>query len=104
MRLGPGLDTALIYLADLQQRLLIPLEEALQPLPVEGSAAGWAYRTLSAQVADTDDRLIVWVPLVDGAERLGVLAVGVASLDAVRLRRSRMLAHLFAMLITSKRA
>ncbi|MGR6968283.1 PP2C family protein-serine/threonine phosphatase [Streptomyces cynarae] len=99
-----GLETALIYLADLQQRLLIPLDEALKPLPVDRSSAGWAYRTVSPRVADADDGLIVWMPLVDGAERLGVLAVRTASLDAVRMRRSRMLAHLFAMLITSKRA
>ncbi|MGW3205763.1 PP2C family protein-serine/threonine phosphatase [Streptomyces sp. NPDC001135] len=99
-----GLDTALIYLVDLQQRLLVPLDEALEPLPVEGSSAGWAYRTLSPRVADAGDRSTVWVPLVDGAERLGVLVVRTASLDEVRMRRSLMLAHLFAMLITSKRS
>jgi serine phosphatase RsbU (regulator of sigma subunit) len=99
-----GLDTALIYLADLQQQLLIPLDEAWEPLPVDRSSAGWAYRTVSPRVAESDDGLILWMPLVDGAERLGVLAVRTASLDGVRMRRSRMLAHLFAMLITSKRA
>ncbi|MFE7932394.1 PP2C family protein-serine/threonine phosphatase [Streptomyces sp. NPDC057456] len=99
-----GLDTALIYLVDLQQKLLIPLDEALEPLPVEGSSAGWAYRTVSPRVAEADGGLILWMPLVDGAERLGVLAVRTATLDAVRMRRSRMLSHLFAMLITSKRA
>lgn len=99
-----GLDTAQIYLADLQQRLLIPLEETSQPLLVDHSSAGWAYRTLSPRVAESADSLMVWIPLVDGAERLGVLGVGTASLDSVLMRRSRMLAHLFAMLITSKRA
>ncbi len=99
-----GLGTALIYLVDLQQQLLIPLDEATETLPVEHSLAGWAYRTLSPRVADTDDGVIVWLPLVDGAERLGVLAVQTAWLDGVRLRRSRMLAYLLAMLITSKRA
>ncbi|WP_373305780.1 PP2C family protein-serine/threonine phosphatase [Streptomyces filipinensis] len=99
-----GLDTALIYLVDLQQRLLVPLEETLDPLPVDRSSAGRAYRTVSPRVTETDDGLVLWMPLVDGAERLGVLAVRTASLDEVRVRRSRMLAHLFAMLITSKRA
>ncbi|MFJ2864186.1 PP2C family protein-serine/threonine phosphatase [Kitasatospora sp. NPDC087314] len=97
------LDTALIYLVDLQQRLLIPLNEALEPLSVDRSSAGLAYRTVSPRVNDAGDGVIVWMPLVDGAERLGVLAVRTASLDGVRMRRSRMLAHLFAMLITSKR-
>ncbi|MFF0777791.1 PP2C family protein-serine/threonine phosphatase [Streptomyces sp. NPDC003720] len=99
-----GLDTAQIYLADLQQRLLIPLDETSEPLLVDHSSAGWAYRTLSLRVAESDASLTVWIPLVDGAERLGVLGVGTVSLDSVLMRRSRMLAHLFAMLITSKRA
>ncbi|OLZ69026.1 serine/threonine protein phosphatase [Streptomyces sp. IMTB 2501] len=99
-----GLDTAAIYLVDLQQRLLIPLDEALDPLPVDHSPAGLAYRTVSPRVAAADDGSIVWMPLIDGSERLGVLSVRAASLDEVRMRRGRMLAHLFAMLITSKRA
>ncbi|MFG2848123.1 PP2C family protein-serine/threonine phosphatase [Kitasatospora sp. NPDC048296] len=99
-----GLEAALIYLVDLQQRLLIPLDEALEPLPVDRSPAGWAYRTVSPRVVDAGwGGVIVWMPLVDGAERLGVLAVRCASLDGVRMGRSRMLAHLFGMLITSKR-
>ncbi|MFF2148269.1 PP2C family protein-serine/threonine phosphatase [Kitasatospora sp. NPDC058190] len=98
-----GLDAALIYLIDLQQRLLVPLDEALEPLPVDRSPAGWAYRRVSPQVAADNGGVIVWMPLVDGAERLGVLAVRTAALNGARMRRSRMLAHLFAMLITSKR-
>nr|WP_051797411.1 PP2C family protein-serine/threonine phosphatase [Streptomyces sp. NRRL S-337] len=99
-----GLDAALLYLVDLQQRLLIPLDEAAEPLLVDRSSAGWAYRTVSPRVSEADGGVIVWLPLVDGAERLGVLAVRTASLDGARMRRSRMLAHLLAMLITSKRA
>lgn len=98
-----GLSSALIYLVDLQQRLLIPLDDDSEPLEVDRTSAGWAYRTVSPRVADTDGGLILWVPLVDGSERLGVLAVRTASLDGVRLRRSRILGHLFAMLLTSKR-
>ncbi len=99
-----GMDSAVIYLVDLQQRLLVPLDETFQTLPVDGSLAGWAYRTVSLRVTDYEDSVIVWVPLVDGAERLGVLAVRTATLDGSRLRRSRMLAGLLAVVITSKRA
>ncbi|WP_310721233.1 hypothetical protein [Streptomyces lydicus] len=99
-----GLDAALLYLVDLQQRLLIPLDEAAEPLLVDRSSAGWAYRTVSPRVFEAEGGVIVWLPLVDGAERLGVLAVRAASLDGARMRRSRILAHLLAMLITSKRA
>ncbi|WP_189307787.1 PP2C family protein-serine/threonine phosphatase [Streptomyces albospinus] len=99
-----GLNTALIYLVDLQQWLLVPLDESLQPLPVDASQAGWAYRTVSPRVTDDGDALVVWVPLVDGAERLGVLAVRTTTLDGTRMRRSRMLADLLAMVVTSKHA
>ncbi|MGK5545147.1 PP2C family protein-serine/threonine phosphatase [Streptomyces sp. URMC 127] len=99
-----GLGAVLIYLVDLQQQLLIPLDEAGEPLPVDRSLAGWAYRTVTPRVTEAGDDMVLWMPLVDGAERLGVLAVRTPSLDGVRMRRSRMLAFLFAMLITSKRA
>ncbi|WLQ46628.1 hypothetical protein P8A21_03530 [Streptomyces poriferorum] len=44
------------------------------------------------------------LPLVDGAERLGVVAVVSPTLDALLLRRARVLASLLAMMITSKRS
>ncbi|WP_432000849.1 PP2C family protein-serine/threonine phosphatase [Streptomyces sioyaensis] len=99
-----GLKSALIHLVDLQQWLLVPLDESLEPLPVDASEAGWAYRTVSPRVTDEGDGLVIWVPLIDGAERLGVLAVRTATLDGSRMRRSRMLADLLAMVVTSKRA
>ncbi|MEU4847545.1 PP2C family protein-serine/threonine phosphatase [Streptomyces gilvosporeus] len=99
-----GLDGVRLYVVDLQQVVLVPLDESLEPLPVDASQAGWAYRTVSPRVTDNGDGLIVWVPLVDGAERLGVVAVRTATLDGPRMRRSRMLADLLAMVVTSKRA
>ncbi|WP_082119606.1 PP2C family protein-serine/threonine phosphatase [Saccharothrix sp. ST-888] len=98
-----GLDSATIYLADLQQHLLIPLDEQTDRLPVDSSEAGWAYRTLSPRVHDSRDGVTVWLPMVDGAERLGVLGVRAGVLDGVRLRRCRILARLLAMVVTSKR-
>ncbi len=41
-----GLDSATIYLVDLQQHLLIPLDDQTDPLQVDSSEGGWAYRTL----------------------------------------------------------
>ncbi|MEV5510389.1 PP2C family protein-serine/threonine phosphatase [Streptomyces orinoci] len=99
-----GMRTAIIYLADLQQRLLIPLDHGDEPLPVDSGDAGWAYRTISLRVHECEDGLIVWVPLVDGAERLGVLGVHADAVDGARLRRCRILAAVLAMVVTSKRA
>ncbi|WP_151774113.1 PP2C family protein-serine/threonine phosphatase [Streptomyces abyssomicinicus] len=98
-----GLDGATIYLVDLQQRILVPLDEQDARLPVDDSRAGWAYRTVSMRIEEEQNELVVWVPLVDGAERLGVLGVRSATMDAVRLRRCRLLAHTLSMVVTSKR-
>ncbi|WP_443059739.1 PP2C family protein-serine/threonine phosphatase [Streptomyces sp. NBC_00443] len=100
-----GLQHAVIYLADLQQRRLLPLTDAGSPLPVDDSLAGWAYRTQSLRVEESEaGGMTAWLPLVDGAERLGVLAVHSPALTPASLRRSRTLAALLAMMITSKRA
>lgn len=98
-----GLGSATTYLVDLQQQVLVPLDDQDAWLPVEGSRAGWAYRTVSVRVEEDRNELVVWVPLIDGAERLGVLGVRPGAMDAVRLRRCRLLAHTLALVITSKR-
>ncbi|MFJ4922951.1 PP2C family protein-serine/threonine phosphatase [Streptomyces sp. NPDC088725] len=100
-----GLHEVVVYLVDLQQRHLVPLTEGLPQLGVDSSKAGYAYRTLSLQVTDSPAAgLAVWLPLVDGEERLGVLGIRTETLDATRLRRCRMLASVLAMVVTSKRA
>lgn len=47
-----GLGRAVIYLADLQQRLLLPLVEGEPALELDTSLAGWAYRTDSLRVEE----------------------------------------------------
>jgi serine phosphatase RsbU (regulator of sigma subunit) len=94
-----------LRLVDIQQRNLIPLDARAPLLPVDGSVAGWAYRTLTMRVEDIrPDALTAWFPLVDGTERVGVVGTVTHSLDAAKLRGGRVLAGLLAMLITSKRA
>ncbi|WP_373299496.1 PP2C family protein-serine/threonine phosphatase [Streptomyces poonensis] len=100
-----GLQHSVVYLVDLQQRQLIPLTDVASPLPVDDSLAGWTYRTQSLRVEESETGgITAWLPLVDNAERLGVLAVHAPSLTPVSLRRGRALAALLAMMITSKRA
>jgi hypothetical protein len=67
-----------IYLVDLEQRALRALPEpgkpTPQPLPVDSSLAGRAFMTVTPlTVAARPGRL--WMPLLDGTERLGVLDV-----------------------------
>ncbi len=100
-----GLGRAVIYLADLQQRLLLPLVEGEPALELDTSLAGWAYRTDSLRVEEgPSGGLNVWLPLADGAERLGVLELNLDTLDGIKLLRCRTMALVLALIITSKRA
>ncbi|MET9776527.1 PP2C family protein-serine/threonine phosphatase [Streptomyces sp. NPDC006367] len=100
-----GLQHAVLYLVDLQQRHLVPQTDVASPIPVDGSLAGWAYRTQALRVEESEaGGITAWFPLLDGAERLGVLAVHQTALTSSSLSRGRALASLLAMMITSKRA
>ncbi|MGW0987662.1 PP2C family protein-serine/threonine phosphatase [Streptomyces sp. NPDC002486] len=101
-----GLQSSVVYLSDIQQRRLVPLTDVVPPLLIDNSLAGWTYRTQSLRVAVSEEKvgMTAWLPLVDGAERLGVLAVDSPALTPDVLRRARALATLLAMMITSARA
>ncbi|AEV81199.1 stage II sporulation protein E [Actinoplanes sp. SE50] len=80
MRAAPLLNaTAIIlYLVDHQQRLLIPLlggtAPQRDPFAVDGTLAGRAFTLIAPCVSDTEPGGVrLWLPLVDGAERLGVV-------------------------------
>ncbi|MFJ7280168.1 PP2C family protein-serine/threonine phosphatase [Kitasatospora sp. NPDC098663] len=72
-------------------------------LPVEGTLAGWAYRTGSLRVTEDRAGLVAWFPLVDGADRLGVLCLRTPTLDREAVRRCQLLAGLLALVITARR-
>ena len=82
MRAAPlvDVDALVIYLVDHQQRVLLPLlggcAPAREPFRIEGTLGGRAFSMASVCVSEAEtDGLRVWVPLLDGAERLGVLEV-----------------------------
>ncbi|MET7876072.1 PP2C family protein-serine/threonine phosphatase [Micromonospora profundi] len=84
-----GATEVVIYLADYTQSILVPLLGAglvRDELTIETTLAGRAFTSLDVQrAAETPDRL--WVPLLLGCERLGVLEVvspdaGDAAMDA----------------------
>ncbi|MEU2237263.1 PP2C family protein-serine/threonine phosphatase [Streptomyces vietnamensis] len=100
-----GLGHCTVYLVDIQQNQLVPVPPGAPCLPVEGSLAGWAFRTGSLRMAeDGDAGLVVWFPLVDGADRLGLLRLQAAAVDGDVVRRCRLLAALLTLVITAKRA
>ncbi|WP_051938933.1 PP2C family protein-serine/threonine phosphatase [Phaeacidiphilus oryzae] len=98
-----GLRGVEVFLIDLQQRRLVPLDGDQPALDVDTSPPGWVYRTLTQRVDESGDEIHAWFPLVDGVERLGVVGVRTARLDAAALRRCRALVSLLALLVTSKR-
>ncbi|UNS99134.1 SpoIIE family protein phosphatase [Streptomyces tubbatahanensis] len=102
-----GLEEVTIYLADIRQDSLVSMPEGAQRpshrLSVEDSDAGRAYRTGEAQTLESrTSGLQVWVPLIDGVERIGVLGVHAQSLDKPTLRVCRVLASLVALAVVAK--
>ncbi|MEU1424946.1 PP2C family protein-serine/threonine phosphatase [Kitasatospora sp. NPDC005751] len=101
-----GLGSAEVYLADLQQRVLVPLpdpelREPPEALDVDSTLAGRAYRTALTETAAGPPE-VGWVPLVDGIERVGVLRVGVHVRPGPVLERALALASLATLLLVSK--
>ena len=75
---GMGAHDAALYLVDYEQRLLVPAPmrggRARDEVVIDSTLAGWAYRTLDIQdTVDEEGRTRMWVPVLDGVERLGVL-------------------------------
>lgn len=81
-----GATSLRIWLADHEQRALVHLTTGaqLEPLPIAGTTAGRSFET-SAQlerpgIDGGPDH--VWVPLLDGVDRIGVLEVEAPTIDA----------------------
>jgi len=70
-----GADDVTLYLVDQEQYALVPVpatsDGSREPLNVEGTVAGRCFRQLDLQEANGGHE--VWVPLLDGLERLGVV-------------------------------
>jgi serine phosphatase RsbU (regulator of sigma subunit) len=111
-----GFTDAQTYLVDLQQQVLVPFLPASgpgaeldpKPLPVASTLAGRAFQHGNMLVHDEGDGpLHLWAPLLDGTERLGVLAVRYdppadRELDVPHRDELTFLASLVAGLVMSK--
>ncbi|MBB4700047.1 hypothetical protein [Sphaerisporangium siamense] len=138
---GPlGVRRVVVYLADLQEKVLVPLppevpsgaggDDAAQfdaepddpdvagrergVVRIEGTVAGLAYRKLTVVTAEDSQvpgeltrvgeparRHRIWLPLVDGNVRVGVLELTVDHLDEQVLQRCQLLAGVVALLVVS---
>lgn len=81
-----GAGAVVAYLVDLQQSILVPVlgdvtpvDTAPAPLAVDTTLAGLAFQRVKVLTLTTGDpgssRVRVWLPLLDGINRLGVLGV-----------------------------
>lgn len=111
-------ENALICLADLQQRVLVPFQgpsihnhdESPQVLGVDSTVAGRAFQqmhllTQSTNARDDENRTRIWLPLIDGTERLGVLGVTLptpALDDEPGMRRLQRFTSVVAELVVTK--
>ncbi|TYK49026.1 PP2C family protein-serine/threonine phosphatase [Actinomadura decatromicini] len=110
-----GLHDTLIYIVDLQQTVLRLLTgvgpdagrepgQEIPELKVEGTIAGRAFQTLrpvTGQALD-DGTCQYWLPILDGAERIGVLRVTIPADDDRAKDDAEYLAGLVALMIVSK--
>jgi hypothetical protein len=107
-----GAQDVVLYLIDYEQRTLIPLPGLHRanraPLSVAGTIAGRAFSSTSILRSSSDEggghRL--WLPLLDGTERLGVMSMSFdeAAVSERTVMACERYAHLIAMLIVTKSA
>src|SRR4051812_5685685 len=109
-----GADSLVLYLLDHEQRCLVPVPgpgaDGRAPLPVQGTVAGRAFASSSIIDLHADDGgragRRVWLPLLDGTERLGVAQMIFTGRDgplpAELVALCERYAHLIATLISNK--
>jgi serine phosphatase RsbU (regulator of sigma subunit) len=102
-----GATDALLYLADVEQRQLVPVPvpggqkgAPPEPLDIDGTLAGRAFQT--SEPTGTNDTGPRWFPVRDGADRLGVLRLRFARSDGAVTRAALHLASMIADLVVSK--
>lgn len=112
-----GGEDVVTYVADLQQRVLVPFRHRQQRsvtaypqvLGMDSTVAGRAFQLMQqltqAAGRGLEDSIRVWLPLLNGTERLGVLGVvlpAAALDDALGMRRLHRFATVVAELVVTK--
>lgn len=101
-----GADDTVIYLVGYEQRVLTPLAgEGVVPrerIDIDHTLGGRAFRTLSILRGEANGGERLWVPLLEGTARMGVMEVTVPAGDERAHRRVRQLASLVAALLVTR--
>lgn len=105
-----GMADAGIYVVDLDQRTLVPVAGSAEPSPepvdIDSTLPGQVFRTEEVlhETRPGGAGVRLWLPLIDGADRVGVLGVTVAEAGEVTVGRARHIASITAGLVVSKSA
>jgi serine phosphatase RsbU (regulator of sigma subunit) len=92
-----------VLLVDYEQRHLRSVGPGPRgELSVDGTLAGRAFRQSEVQQTPVEGGQRLWLPMLDGLERIGILGLTVEEVDAALLARTRRLASLTAELVLSK--
>jgi hypothetical protein len=73
-----GASASCVYLADYDQHALHPFGPHAadrERLDLNGTTAGRAYVLETTLLVDTDDGALIWLPLIDGTARIGVVVI-----------------------------
>ena len=103
-----GATDVVVYLVDFGQTVLEPLpdQSAHAELPetesVAGSMAGRAFTSQEVVTADRSDGIRVWVPLVEGTDRTGVVSLTLPAADDAALQVCEELGLLAGYLIAAQ--
>lgn len=94
-----GVRSTTVFLTDFSQRLLIPFAApaAVEPFEIEGTMGGRAFILGQPVELPHDRRVTLWVPLIDGVERIGVAQF---ELDRTGESRRGLLSKVAALLAT----
>jgi stage II sporulation SpoE-like protein len=103
-----GAEDVALYLVDYEQRVLVPVPGASgterSEMVIDATLAGRCYRTLDIQqTAPDEDHRRLWVPVLDGVERLGVLELTFGAVDP-DLDEVRAFAGVVGELVVTKQA
>ncbi len=78
-----GVTETVLYLADYEQAALVPVPgdgvPERQELPIEGTMAGRSFRRVEVLIGSAGPAVRMWLPLLDGVERLGVVELTLPS-------------------------
>jgi serine phosphatase RsbU (regulator of sigma subunit) len=107
-----GVSDVRVYLADVQVRHLRAMPDSSGRTPpsllIDSTLAGRAFRSITVQRTGNEESTgptRLWIPILDGTERLGVMELSVADRDRaeqITLEHCRMLGSFTGLVIASK--